>query len=94
MTNAAGNSDEQRVISIKVPLDLWERINREAHRRSLAAGRNVSATAVVRATLAEALGADPVAVNAPQPRKAIVHRVVPARVRTRGATGFTAAAGG
>lgn len=93
MVNAAENQGEQRVISIKVPLDLWERINREAHRRSLAAGRSVSATAVVRSTLATALGADPVAVNAPQARKAILNRVATPRVRTR-ATGFTAAAGG
>lgn len=93
MTSAAENGGEQRIISIKVPLDLWERINREAHRRSLEAGRSVSATAVVRSTLAAVLGADPVAVNAPQPRKAIINRVAAPRVRTR-ATGFTAAAGG
>ncbi len=92
MTQAAESLEEQRVLSVKVPLDLWERISREAHRRSLETGRHVSATAVVRSAVAAGLGADPVAANARQPRKATVHRVVSARVRTR-ATGFTAAGG-
>lgn len=94
MNNSAENLDEQRVLSVKVPLALWERITREAHRRSLETGRHVSATAVIRSAVAAGLGADPVAVNDRRQRKATTHRVVSTRVRTRpGATGCTAAGG-
>lgn len=93
MPKAAENLGEQRALSVKVPLALWERITREAHRRSLETGRLVSATAVVRSAVAAGLGADPDAVNTPKPRATTGNRVVSARVRSR-APGCTTAAGG